>query len=452
MKTKHREPAAGAEPAQRQSIAPPALDGADAYSAEQFEQVGANGTAAVPVAGNLQPRPALKDLAAASSTADRDGSARPLVMMLGLRGVPDVQGGIERHVEMLCQELARDGWSVEVLGRRPYLKETKPFTWKGMKVTPLRAPRSMMLEAFVHTFSGILYAALKRPHILHIHAIGPGLLVPLARLFGLRVVTTHHGYDYDREKWGAKAKKILRLGERLAVKTSHATIAVSRDVTETMQERYDRRLSHVPNGVLVRPAVIQSKILERFGLTRRRYVVMVARIVPEKRQTDLIKAFAQLRSTDWKLAIVGGADHKSRYHEEVEALARDVPGVVMTGFQSGDDLAGLFSQAGLFVLPSLHEGMPISLLEAMSYGLPVLASDIPANHEVELPDQDYFPPGDVDALAAALRRKLAEPFDEHDALARIRHTEKNYTWSSIAGATTAVYQSILAGGKIGKRS
>lgn len=451
MKTKHREPAAGAEPAQRQSIAPPALDGVDAYSAGQFEHVGARGTAAVPVAGNLQPPPAFTDLVVARSNADREASARPLVMMLGLRGVPDVQGGIERHVEMLGQELAREGWSVEVLGRRPYLKKTRPFTWKGMKVTPLRAPRSMMLEAFVHTFSGILYAALKRPHILHIHAIGPGLLVPLARLLGLRVVTTHHGYDYDREKWGAKAKKILRLGERLAVKMSHATIAVSRDVTETMQERYDRRLSHVPNGVLVRPAATHPKILAKFGLTPRRYVVMVARIVPEKRQTDLIKAFAQLRSTDWKLAIVGGADHKSRYHEEVEALARDVPGVVMTGFQSGDDLAGLFSQAGLFVLPSLHEGMPISLLEAMSYGLPVLASDIPANHEVELPDQDYFPPGDVDALAAALRRKLAEPFDEHDALARIRHTEKNYTWSSIAGATTAVYQSVLVGGKVGKR-
>jgi len=372
-------------------------------------------------------------------------------MMLGLRGVPEIQGGVERHVEMLGRELVRAGWDVEVVGRRSYLQQAKSFSWDGMKVTPLWAPRSMTLEALAHTLAGVLYAAWKRPDILHIHAVGPGLLVPLARMLGLRVVTTHHGYDYGREKWGPAAKRILRLGERLAVRMSHATIAVSRDVTETMKRRYDRVPSHVPNGVSVRPPVSSTDILERFGLEPRRYIVMVARIVPEKRQTDLIRAFAHLGAPGWKLAIVGGADHKSRYVEEVEALAREVPGVVMTGFRSGDDLSAIFSQAGLFVLPSLHEGMPISLLEAMSYGLPALASDIPANHEVELPDEDYFPPGDVEALSAALGRKLALPFVERDSVARIRHAEMNYAWPSIAEATAAVYRSVLGGNNVGER-
>ena len=393
---------------------------------------------------------------AASQTADsivlpdrtsgggRDSSlAGRRIMMLGLRGVPEIQGGVERHVEMLGQELTGQGWQVEIVGRRPYLKTGKTHAWRGMSVIPLWAPRSMMLEAITHTLVGVLYAAVRRPDILHIHAVGPGLLSPLARILGLKVVTTHHGYDYDREKWGSMAKRVLRLGERLAVRTSNAAIAVSRDVTQAMKRRHGRELTHIPNGVSVSSAVAASDVLAEFGLERSRYIVIVARIVPEKRQTDLILAFSKLAMQEWKLVVVGAADHQSEYLKEVETLARSVPGVIMTGFQSGDRLASLFSQACLFVLPSLHEGMPISLLEAMSYGVPVLASDIPANHEVNLSPDDYFPAGDVDALAGALERKLAEPPDELARLDRIRETEK-YTWSSVARMTADVYRSVLA--------
>src|SRR5690606_8463592 len=145
--------------------------------------------------------------------------------------------------------------------------------------------------------------------------------------------------------------------------------------------------------VSVSPAVAASDVLAEFGLVCRRYIVMVARIVPEKRQTDLILAFSKLAIQEWKLVIVGGADHQSEYSKDVEAMARSVPDVFMTGLHSGDRLASLFSQARLFVHPALHERMPISLLEAMSYGVPVLASDIPANHGVSLSPNDYFPAG-----------------------------------------------------------
>src|SRR5690606_40029425 len=149
--------------------------------------------------------------------------------------------------------------------------------------------------------------------ILHIHAVGPGLLSPLARILGLKVVTTHHGYDYDREKWGSMAKRVLRLGERLSVRTSNAAIAVSRDVMQTMKRRHGRELTHIPNGVSVSPAVAASDVLAEFGLECRRYIVMVARIVPEKRQTDLILAFSKLAIQEWKLVIVCGADRQSDY-------------------------------------------------------------------------------------------------------------------------------------------
>jgi len=380
-------------------------------------------------------------------------TVRRRVMMLGLRGVPNLQGGIEKHVEMLGQELAVRGWDVEVLGRRQYMAEKGVSAWRGIRITPLWAPKSVLLEAFVHTFCGVCYAAIRRPDILHVHAIGPGLLVPLARLLGLKVVLTHHGYDYDREKWSPTAKRILKLGERLSMIFANARIAVSRDVAETMTRRYGTGIAHIPNGVTVRPSLVGKATLDRFGLQRRRYIVMVARFVPEKRQTDLIAAFGKLKQTGWNLVLVGGADHSgTAYAREIEAMAARVPNVVLTGFQSGEDLAALFSQAGLFVLPSLHEGMPISLLEALSYGLPVLASDIVANHEVDLPPEDYFPAGDVEALTEALARKIAEPFGQENALKRIREVEKTYAWSSITRSTLEVYGSVTARGKATKKT
>jgi glycosyltransferase involved in cell wall biosynthesis len=388
--------------------------------------------------------PSLPDIATARQRAADRETVRRNVLMLGLRGVPDIQGGVEKHVEMLAQELVLKGWDVEVVGRSQYLSRRWKSVWRGIRVTPLWAPSSMALEAFFHTFFGIFYAAVKRPDIVHIHAIGPGLFAPLARLLGLRVVVTHHGYDYDREKWNSFAKFVLKLGERLAIRFANGNVAVSREVTQTMLQRYGRTVAHIPNGVVVRPALLSEELLNRFGLRRRRYVVMVARFVPEKRQTDLIKAFARLNQNKWKLALVGGSDHRdSAYARQVEELAAATDGVVLTGFQSGDDLAALFSQAGLFVLPSAHEGMPIALLEALGYGLPVLASDIVANHEVALAPEDYFPVGDIDALAAALRRKMNEPFEADKALARIHDIERSYAWPSISRDTIMVYRNAM---------
>lgn len=381
-------------------------------------------------------------------TTDRSVQKRR-VMMLGLRGIPHLQGGIEKHVEMLGQELVARGWDVDVLARSQYLPQKGVSTWRDIRVVPLWAPKSIFLEAIVHTFVGVLYAAVRRPDILHIHAIGPGLLAPLARLFGLKVVVTHHGYDYDREKWSPAAKRILRFGERLSMMFANARIAVSRDVTDTMSRRYGSAVTHVPNGVEVRRSPAGSKAtLDRFGLRHRLYIVMVARFVPEKRQTDLIAAFSRLAQNDWKLVLIGGADHqRMAYAKEIETAAARDPNVVLTGFQSGEELAALFSQAGLFVLPSVHEGMPISLLEAMSYGLPVLASDIVANHEVNLPPEDYFPPGDIEALATALARKIAEPFGQEIAQSRIRDVEKTYAWSAITRDTLAVYDAVTDGNR-----
>ncbi|WP_033057040.1 glycosyltransferase family 4 protein [Sinorhizobium arboris] len=367
---------------------------------------------------------------------------RRRVMMLGLRGIPNVQGGVEKHVEMLAGRLTAHGWEVEVVGRRRYLPGRAPHFWNGIRVTPLWSPRMMALEAIVHTFLGVCIAALRRPDILHIHAVGPALLVPLARLMRLNVVVTHHGYDYDRQKWGGFAKSMLRTGERMGMRLAQGRIAISREIVETMGERYRVPVALVPNGVAVSRCDQATGILGEFGLTRRRYILLAARLVPEKRQIDLIRAYAKLENCGFDLVLAGGAEFVNAYEEEVRTLASRVPGVVLTGFQTGDRLAELFANAALFVLPSSHEGMPIALLEAMAYGLPVLASDIVANRQLGLPAGDYFPLGNIDALASAIAEKIASPPDEQEALAQTARVEAAYSWSSVALKTLEVYRAV----------
>lgn len=371
--------------------------------------------------------------------------------MVGLRGVPDVQGGVEKHVEMLATRLVARGWDVEVIGRSRYLPGAGARSWRGVRVIPLWAPRRPALEALVNTFLGVCRAAVRRPDILHIHAIGPALMAPLARLFGLKVVVTHHGYDYDRQKWGAVARAALRFGERLGMRLAQARIAVSNDIARTMDARYGVAVDFVPNGVAAAQYGSPTGILDELGLKPRRYILLAARFVPEKRQTDLIRAFARLVDLDLRpdlrpdlrLVLAGDAEFDSAYAREARALALETPGVVLAGFRSGAALAELFANAALFVLPSSHEGMPIALLEAMAFGLPVLASDIVANKELGLPGGDYFPLGDIEALAAAISRKIANPPGEAAMRRQAEAVADAYSWSGVARRTEAVYQAVL---------
>jgi glycosyltransferase involved in cell wall biosynthesis len=286
----------------------------------------------------------------------------------------------------------------------------------------------------------VIYAALARPDILHIHAIGPALVTPLARLLGLRVVVTHHGADYEREKWGAFARWVLRLGEFLGMKCANERIAVSRVIADQVRSKYARECKVIPNGVPVATRNVKAEYVAGLGLEPGRYFLQVSRIVPEKRQLDLINAYAKADAPGWKLVLVGGTD-TSEYVREVQAAAGR-HGVLMTGYKGGEPLTQLYSHAGAFVLPSSHEGLPIVLLEALSFGCRVLASDIPANLEVGLARSSYFPVGDVDSLARDLSdlARLADGIEEREA--RTRFVASRYDWDAIAKTTLGVYKGV----------
>jgi glycosyltransferase involved in cell wall biosynthesis len=358
------------------------------------------------------------------------------VMVLGVRGIPNVQGGVETHAEKLYERLAALGCDVEVIVRSRFVpREMRSFG--RIRLLRMWAPRRAGLEALVHSVLGVLYAGISRPDILHIHAVGPAIVTPIARLLGLRVVVTHHGPDYDRDKWGRFARWVLRTGERFGMRYSHAQIAISRVIADLIQSRHGRDAELIPNGVLPAKRTTDTDHVLGFGLEPHRYFLHVSRMVPEKRQLDLIRAFAAARPVGWKLALVGalGTDPYSR---EVEAEAKSSD-VLLTGFLNGAALQQMYSHAGAFVLPSSHEGLAIALLEALSYGLPVLASDIPANLEIGLNRLDYFPVGDVVKLADGLARLARTPQSEEACAARMKWVAHAYDWDQIAQQTLMVY-------------
>jgi glycosyltransferase involved in cell wall biosynthesis len=372
------------------------------------------------------------------------------VTMLGMRGFPDVQGGVEKHVEKLSCALSDLGCQVEAIVRSGYVAKGQPARWHNIRLLRVWAPRVTGIEAFVHTFLGVICAGWRRPDILHIHAIGPALFTPLARTLGLRVVVTCHSRNYEHKKWGRLGRAVLRLGERAAMAFANGRIAVSDGLSKTLSRTYGVSVRTIPNGVEPPRRVRSAETLRAFGLTKTRYLLMVARIDQDKCQLDLVAAYARLSARGWKLALVGAADYSSGYAREVAEAAARTPGIVLLGHQTGSVLAELYTHAGGFVLPSRFEGQPISVLEAASYGLPLILSDIAAHRELTLPRARFFAVGDVVALAAHLEAICAAPAAENPATVECAVLMARHDWRTVAQHTLAVYRDALSGNKRGR--
>lgn len=371
-------------------------------------------------------------------------ASKPLhVMFLGLRGFPNVQGGIESHVEHLAPLLVSYGCHVEVVVRTPYQPHAHADHWRGVAFTRIWSPKCSQLEVVMHTFLGVMYAAIKRPDILHIQAIGPALMTPLARLLGLKVIVTHHGPDYDRQKWGRLARNVLKLGEWLGMRFAHGRIVISQVIRDLVQQKHAVDAEMICNGVEIPSLDTPASHLAQFGLHKNRYILIVSRLVPEKRHLDLIEAFKLANIADCKLAIVGSADHPDGYVQSLLSAVGNNPNIVLTGFQKGEVLQSLYTHAGLFVLPSSHEGLSISLLEALSYGLNVLVSAIPANLALKLNAEHYFNLGDIAQLSQKLTLNMQQPNSHEAKLLTRAWLASQYNWHSIAESTYQQYQKVL---------
>jgi glycosyltransferase involved in cell wall biosynthesis len=372
------------------------------------------------------------------------------VAFIGQRGVPATIGGIEHHVEEIGSRLVARGHEVTVYTRGNYTTE-RVTAHRGMRVRYVPTAPTKHLEALVH--SGLSTAAAMLParnaaQILHYHAIGPSVFTPLPRLLSRRrVVLTVHGLDYDREKWGPGARTALRTAGWISSHVPHATITVSANLAEYYRTRYGREAVHIRNGVTA-PVVREPRLItERWGLRGRDYVLFVGRLVPEKAPDLLLRSFRDV-ATDARLVIAGASSFTDEYVGMLEAAAAADPRVVLAGSVYGEALQELYGNAAAFVLPSKLEGLPLTLLEAASYRVPLIASDIPPHREVigvDGPGGRLFRSGDARALRDTLASVLGS-LETERAGARVvgDRVVHEYDWDQATDATEEVYARLLA--------
>ena len=371
------------------------------------------------------------------------------IAMLGHKRIPGRSGGVEVVVEELSYRMAEKGHEVVAYNR--YCGEEKVTEYRGVKVAEVPTFKHSALNAMVYSFFATLRCVFKKYDVVHYHAEGPCAMIPLAKLFGKRVVATIHGLDWQRGKWGGFASKYIFFGEKMAAKHADAVIVLSKNVQNYFKETYGCDALFVPNGinpVTPEPADI---IQEKFGLEKDSYILFLARITTEKGLDYLIDAYKELH-TDKKLVIAGSIEPKTEYIESVLKRAGGCENILFTDFVSGKTLAALFSNCFVYVLPSDIEGMPMSLLEAVGYDARVIVSDIPENIDCLEGYGNSFAHSDVPALKEVLAHCLANEdlkacdFKAELSAEQVQQQRKalmaKYDWNAITDRTLAIYQSV----------
>ena len=368
------------------------------------------------------------------------------IAMLGHKRIPSREGGIEIVVEELATRMAKKSHSVTCYNRKGHnvagseFDGTKLKTYKGVTLQDVFTIDKRGLAAMTASVSASLRAALGNYDVVHIHAEGPAFMCWLPKLFGKKVIVTVHGLDHQRAKWGKFASWYIRSGEKNAVRFADEIIVLSKGVQDYFQNTYGRTTRFIPNGVNKAKPRKARQITEKWGLTKDSYILYLGRIVPEKGERYLIEAFKQTK-TDKKLVIAGGSSDTQAFMDELKSLAKDDDRIIFTGFVQGEILEELYSNPYIYTLPSDLEGMPLSLLEAMSYGNCCLTSDIPECAEVVEDKALLFRKSDVSDLKAKLQNACdhLEMVDSYKAQAE-EFICRKYNWDDVVEKTLKLYQ------------
>jgi glycosyltransferase involved in cell wall biosynthesis len=358
--------------------------------------------------------------------------------MIGSRGLPLVYGGIERHVAEVGSRLAERGHEVTVFGRRPFSVNGEH---RGMRIRVLPSIPTKNLETASNVLAATVRVLFEPFDVVHYHGVGPSLFawIPAAR--GVKTIATIHAEDYRQSKWGPAARSLLRLGEATAVRRTDAAIAVSRLMASRLEKKYARRVVFIPNGAALReaPPFMEARSL---GLEPGRYILTVGRFIVERGFHTLVEAFRDVPG-DCRLVIAGDARFAESYERRLKEMAD--ARVVFPGYVSGPLLDELYAHCAFYVLPSTVEGLPISLLEAMSFSRPVLVSDIPENLEVAEGIAVTFKSGDREDLSRSIVRVFGMDSKERErrgAAARER-IARDYTWDHVTDEVEALYDRLV---------
>ncbi|MEI3364944.1 MAG: glycosyltransferase family 4 protein [Enterocloster sp.] len=356
------------------------------------------------------------------------------------------EGGIEIVVKELCTRMAQDGHKITCYNRSGHHVSGAEFDkkneYKGICQKSVPTIEKKGLAAVSSSFFAALYSAFGKYDVVHIHAEGPAFFSWLPKMFGKRVVVTIHGIDWQREKWKSGfGSKFIRQGEKNAVKYADEIVVLSKGVQDYFKDTYGRETRFIPNGVN-RPEIQSAKLItEKFDLTKDSYILFLGRLVPEKGLRYLIEAFKAVK-TNKKLVIAGGSSDTDSFMKELQESAKSDNRIIFTGFVQGQLLDELYSNAYIYTLPSDLEGMPLSLLEAMSYGNCCLVSDIPECVEVVEDKALVFKKSDTEDLRTTLQKACEHP----ESVAELKQTAadficQKYNWDNVVEETVKLYRS-----------
>lgn len=364
----------------------------------------------------------------------------------GHKRIPSREGGVEIVVEELYTRMVKLGYDVTCFNRGGHHisgaeYDTKKISdYKGIQIKAVPTIEIKGLAAVSSSFFAALRCAVGNYDVVHIHAEGPAFFAWLPKLFGKKVISSIHGLDWGREKWKmGLGSKFIKQGEKNAVKYADEIIVLSKGVQEYFRQTYGRETHFIPNGVN-KPEMREARLItEKYGLIKDSYILFLGRLVPEKGICYLVKAFKNVE-TDKKLVIAGGSSDTDSFTKELGELAADDKRIIFTGFVQGQVLEELYSNAYVYTLPSDLEGMPLSLLEAMSYANCCLVSDIPECADVVEDKALLFKKSDEEDL----RDKLQVACDCPEKVTKYKEQAadyicEKYNWDEVVDSTLKLY-------------
>jgi len=367
------------------------------------------------------------------------------IYFIGQKGMPTLAGGIEKHVENIAILMAKAGHEVFVY-TRPYYTDKNLKEYEGVHLISLPTIASKNLDAIVHSFLATIHVLFQKADIIHYQGIGPSLLVWIPKLFKRKskILSTVHSDDRQHQKWSRFAKFMLGLGARIACRVPDATIAISKYQKETFEEEFGGHLIYIPNGVTINRYFEPNLITKNYGLGERDYILFVSRFIKHKGLHYLIRAYNMMHNPTKKLVIVGSSVHTDDYEQLIKELAGNNQNIIFTGNLMGQPLFELYSNAYFFVIPSEYEGLSIALLEVMSYGTPVLSSDIKPNLEVLSGLGFTFKNKSISDLKDKMEHLIANPeLVDKSGKVLVTRVKEEYDWEVIARKTLELYRIIL---------